>query len=416
MIKRVKGFKDIFNEDIKMFQVAERSLKEVAKRFAYEEIITPVLEESELFKRSVGEGTDIVNKEMYTFLDKGGREVTLRPEITASVARCYIENHFETRPLPLKFYYFGPCFRYEKPQKGRFREFYQFGIEALGDESPFLDGEVILVAYTIARELNLKGVEVKINSIGDRNCRPLYRQNLLEAIKPHYDELCDDCKKRFYTNPLRILDCRNESEDFKKNLPRMIDYLCEDCRAHFEKVLDYLEKANIPYEVDHTLVRGLDYYTRTVFEVVSKELGSQNALLGGGRYDYLIEQLGGRPTPGIGFALGVERLIEILKAQEIHTRDDILIYIIFDEKILTYMIEVSQRLRAAGLTVFVDAKDGGFKNQLERSLKRNATFTVFLGENEANTNTIEIKNMQNKVQKNIKIDEVKSYLKEQGYA
>jgi histidyl-tRNA synthetase len=413
MMTSVKGFKDIYGEELKLFKIAKNVLEEIAESFAYEEIITPIIEYSELFERSVGIDTDIVEKEMYTFMDKSGRNITLRPEITASIARSYIEHHFETKPLPLKFYYFGPCFRYEKPQKGRYRGFYQYGVEAIGDDSPLLDAEVIDIGYTIAKKLELKNVSVKINSIGCRKCRTIYKEKLKEILEPHYNELCEDCKRRFYTNPLRILDCKRESPDFKRTLPKVIDYLCDDCKKHFDNVLDYLQKMNIPYEIDNTLVRGLDYYTRTVFEVISSDLGAQNALLGGGRYDYLIEELGGRPTPAVGFALGMERLVEIMKSQGFSVREKQLIYIAYQQSAFKRAIFTAEALRNYGFKVLLDVKNGNFKNQTERSAKRNAEFTVFIGEEEVNTNTVMVKNMKNKEQIKVELANLDEFFKEQ---
>lgn len=412
MMTSVKGFKDIYGEELKLFKIAKNVLEEIAENFAYEEIITPVVEYSELFERSVGIDTDIVEKEMYTFMDKSGRNITLRPEITASIARSYIEHHFETKPLPLKFYYFGPCFRYEKPQKGRYRGFYQYGVEAIGDDSPLLDAEVIYIGYSIAKKLELKNVSVKINSIGCRKCRTTYKEKLKEILEPHYDDLCEDCKRRFYTNPLRILDCKKEVPDLKRSLPKIIDYLCEDCRKHFDNVLDYLQKMSIPYEIDDTLVRGLDYYTRTVFEVVSSDLGAQNALLGGGRYDYLIEELGGRPTPAVGFALGMERLVEIMKSQGFSVRNKQLIYVAYQQSAFERAIFIAEALRNYGFKVLLDVKNGNFKNQTERSSKRNAEFTVFIGEEEVNTNTVMVKNMKNKAQTKVELANLDGFFKE----
>jgi histidyl-tRNA synthetase len=416
MVTSVKGFKDFYGKEVRLFKSARKALEEVAESFAYEEILTPIVEYSELFERSVGQDTDIVEKEMYTFIDKSGRNITLRPEITASIARSYIEHHFETNPLPLKLYYLGPCFRYERPQKGRFRGFYQFGIEAIGDDSPLLDAEVIYIGYTIAQRLKLKNISVKINSIGCRKCRANYKEKLKEALKPHYDELCEDCKRRYYTNPLRILDCKKESAQLKNNLPKIIDYLCDDCKNHFESVLSYLDKFNIPFEIDNTLVRGLDYYTRTVFEVVSGDLGSQNALLGGGRYDYLIEELGGRPTPGVGFALGMERLVEIMKSQNFTVGLKDLVYIAHRPNTFEKAIMVADILRSYGLMVFLDIKNGSFKNQIERSVKRNAKYTVFIGEEELKNGSVMIKNMITKQQLEVKFNNLKDFFKERENA
>ncbi len=406
MVKTIKGCKDIYGEDIKYFRKAEEVMRETALSFGFKEIISPVIEYSELFQRSVGKDTDIVEKEMYTFTDKGGRSVTLRPEMTASVTRAYVEHHFETLPVPIKLFYIGSCFRYEKPQKGRYREFYQFGVEVLGDESPLLDAEVIALAYKISEKLGIRGLKVRLNSIGCKKCRPHYKEVLRKALKPHYDELCDDCKRRFYTNPLRILDCKREKQELKDSLPKIIDYLCDECKAHFEKVKEYLSLMNIPFELDSSLVRGLDYYTKTVFEVVSEDLGAQNALLGGGRYDYLIEELGGRHTPGLGFALGMERFVEVLKAQGIKAKKERLLYVAYQAGALKKAMEIADILRGEGLTVLVDSKGGSLGKQLSRSRKRNAAFTLIIGEDEMKNDTVQIKDMERKEQKEIKVKEL----------
>ncbi len=408
MIKTVRGCKDIYGEDAEIFRKTENVLRETVRKYGFKEIIPPVLEYSELFERSVGEGTDIVEKEMYTFTDKGGRSVTLRPEMTASVARAYVEHHFETMPSPLKLFYIGPCFRYEKPQKGRYREFYQFGVEVLGDESPLLDAEVISLAYEVAENLGLENLKVRLNSIGCKKCRPQYKKVLQEALKPHYDELCEDCKRRFYTNPLRILDCKKEKDELKNSLPKITDYLCDECKEHFEKVKKYLDMMNIPYELDNTLVRGLDYYTKTVFEVVSGHLGAQNALLGGGRYDYLIEELGGRHTPGLGFAIGMERLVEVMKAQGSEKGEEKLIYIAYMDGLEKNAFSIASIIRNAGFTAIIDSKGGSIGKQMKRASKRNASFTVIIGEEEAEKGTVQLKDMKKKEQKEVEIEELVS--------
>lgn len=412
MIKTIKGFKDIFGLDADIFEELEYLTGEVARNFGYERIIFPTIENSELFNRSVGQETDIVEKEMYTFLDKSGRSITLRPEMTASAARSYIENHFETLPSPLRVYYFGQCFRYENPQKGRFREFFQFGVEAFGDESPLLDAEVIKIAIEILKKLKISKVKVKLNSIGCRDCREKYREALIKAITPHFEELCEDCKRRLHTNPLRILDCKKESDELKAQLPKTIAFLCEKCRNHFETLLEHLTIYDIPFEIDSTLVRGLDYYSRTVFEVISEDLGAQNALLGGGRYDYLIEELGGRPTPGVGFAMGIERLVEVLKKSGYQPEKRQVIYVAYDSKALKYALKISDYLRDAGFKVIIDQKGGSFKSQLMRSSKRNSDFTAIIGENEINNNSVQLKNMKTKEQKEIELKLIPDTVKE----
>ncbi len=411
MIKTVKGCKDTYGKDIKLFRYSKRVLSKTAEQYGYTEMVTPIIEYTELFQRSVGQDTDIVEKEMYTFKDKGGRSLTLRPEITASIARSYVEHHFETIPSPLRLYYIGPCFRYEKPQKGRYREFYQFGVEAIGDISPLLDAEVISLAFTIAKRFSLKEIKVKLNSIGCKKCRPLYKDALKNALKPHYDKLCDNCKKRFYTNPLRILDCKKESDELKKSLPKIADYLCEECKEHLNTVKKHLTLMDIPFELDNSLVRGLDYYTKTVFEVVSTNLGAQNALLGGGRYDYLIEELGGRHVPAVGFAMGIERLITILEAEKKTVEKQLTIYISYQENALKEAIDIANILRDNGFIVLMDTKGGNFKKQLERSAKQHSLYTIIIGEEEKEKRVLQIKNMETKEQKEIPSDQIITFLK-----
>jgi len=411
MIKTVKGWKDIYGKDIKLFQYSKRVLSETAEQYGYIEMVTPIIEYTELFQRSVGQDTDIVEKEMYTFEDKSRRSLTLRPEITASIARSYVEHHFETIPSPLRLYYIGPCFRYEKPQKGRYREFYQFGVEAIGDISPLLDAEVVSLAVTIAKRFSLKEIKVKLNSIGCKKCRPLYKNALKNALKPHYDKLCDNCKKRFYTNPLRILDCKKENDELKKSLPKIADYLCEECKEHFDAVKKHLTLMNIPFELDSSLVRGLDYYTKTVFEVVSTNLGAQNALLGGGRYDYLIEELGGRHVPAVGFAMGIERLVTILEAEGKTVEEQPTIYIAYQENALKEAMDIANILRDNSFIVLMDIKGGNFKKQLERSAKKHSFYTIIIGEEEKEKRVLQVKNMETKEQKEIPSDQIITFLK-----
>ncbi|MGC8977826.1 histidine--tRNA ligase [Caldisericum sp.] len=410
-IKTVKGFKDILGLDALLFNEIQRVGYDIANSFGYKLIVLPTVEYAELFDRSVGNTTDIVEKEMFTFEDKGGRTLSLRPEMTASVARSFIEHHMETNPLPLKFFYFGQCFRYENPQKGRYREFYQLGVEVLGDISPLLDIEVIQIALKIIEQFNIKNLKVKINSIGCRVCRPKYKEALTEALKPHYDELCPDCKRRLYTNPLRVLDCKKEEDSLKENLPRITNYLCDECRKHFEEVQRLLTELKIPFEVDNTLVRGLDYYTKTVFEVISEDLGAQNALLGGGRYDYLVEDLGGRKTPGVGFAMGVERFIEILKGNKFKTPEKKKLYITYDKKFGSNAFEIRNSL-IPDFVVEIDPKGDSLKKQIERASKRGSDFILIMGENEVLENSISIKDLKSGNQIKIKIDELKEALKE----
>lgn len=411
-IKTVKGFKDIFGIDAQIFEEIERVTSDIASSFGYKLIILPTVEYAELFDRTIGDATDIVEKEMFKFTDKGERTLALRPEMTASVARSFIEHHFETQPSPFKVYYFGPCYRYENPQKGRYREFYQFGIEALGDISPVLDAEVINVAIKIVERFGITNLKVKLNSIGCRVCRPNYKKALIEALKPHYEELCEDCKRRLYTNPMRVLDCKKESQDLKNSLPKISDYLCDECRKHFEELKTLLQQLNIPFEIDNTLVRGLDYYSKTVFEVISEDLGAQNALLGGGRYDYLVEDLGGRKTPGVGFAMGIERLMEILKKSNYKLQSVNNVYIVYDRNFIQTAYDIANKLRELNYIVEIDHKGDSIKKQIERASKRGANASIIIGEEEAKKQKFIIKNMRNGEQIEVNKNDVVKAIRE----
>ena len=411
-IKTVKGFKDIFGIDAQIFEEIERVTSNIASSFGYKLIILPTVEYAELFDRTIGDATDIVEKEMFKFTDKGERTLALRPEMTASVARSFIEHHFETQPSPFKVYYFGPCYRYENPQKGRYREFYQFGIEALGDISPVLDTEVINVAIKIIERFGITNLKVKLNSIGCRVCRPNYKKALTEALKPHYEELCEDCKRRLYTNPMRVLDCKKESQDLKNSLPKISDYLCDECKKHFEELKTLLQQLNIPFEIDNTLVRGLDYYSKTVFEVISEDLGAQNALLGGGRYDYLVEDLGGRKTPGVGFAMGIERLMEILKKSNYKLQSVNNIYIVYDRNFIQTAYDIANKLRELNYIVEIDHKGDSIKKQIERASKRGANASIIIGEEEAKKQKIIIKNMRSGEQIEVNKNDVVKAIRE----
>ncbi len=411
-IKTVKGFKDIFGIDAQIFEEIERVTSDIASSFGYKLIILPTVEYAELFDRTIGDATDIVEKEMFKFTDKGERTLALRPEMTASVARSFIEHHFETQPSPFKVYYFGPCYRYENPQKGRYREFYQFGIEALGDISPVLDAEVINVAIKIVERFGITNLKVKLNSIGCRVCRPNYKKALIEALKPHYEELCEDCKRRLYTNPMRVLDCKKESQDLKNSLPKISDYLCDECRKHFEELKTLLRQLSIPFEIDNTLVRGLDYYSKTVFEVISEDLGAQNALLGGGRYDYLVEDLGGRKTPGVGFAMGIERLMEILKKSNYKLQSVNNIYIVYDRNFIQTAYDIANKLRELNYIVEIDHKGDSIKKQIERASKRSANASIIIGEEEAKKQKFIIKNMRSGEQIEVNKNDVVKAIRE----
>ena len=313
MIKALRGMKDIFDKRfLKIFDTA----RVVAQNYGFSYIETPILEETALFKRSVGESSDIVNKEMYQFIDKGGNDVCLRPEGTAGVVRSFIEHKFDRIATPKRFWYFGPMFRYERPQKGRLREFHQFGIESFGVESVYEDINIISMAADIFERLNI-GYTLKINSLGCPNCMPEYRNTLVKFLNKHKENLCEDCQRRINQNPIRTLDCKNEGcQTILKDAPKITDNLCENCENDFEILKSGLDNLGIKYEVDKNLVRGLDYYTKTTFEFISNEIGAQSAIAGGGRYDRLVEFLGGKATPGVGFAIGIERILDLVKNEE----------------------------------------------------------------------------------------------------
>ena len=321
MIQKAKGTYDVFGEYGKKIKELEKIMNSLMEKYNYEYIRTPHFEASELFHRGVGETTDIVSKETYDFIDRGNRNMTLRPEGTAGVARSYIENKMYGDSInPRKLWYYGPMYRYERPQSGRFREFYQFGVEVFGTNSPMMDAEVISIPVNFYKILGLKGIKVNINTLGDKESREAYRKALLEYFKPHLNTLCEDCRSRYEKNPLRILDCKVDADkDIMKNAPKIIDYLNDDSKSHFESVKKYLEVLGIEYTVNPNLVRGLDYYTHTVFEVEAsvEGFGSQNVLCGGGRYDHLVEMVGGPSTPGVGFAMGIERLMTAVDYENI---------------------------------------------------------------------------------------------------
>lgn len=391
IIKVLKGTKDILPQDVHMWHFVENTAEEVFSKYGFREIRTPIIEVTELFARGVGDTTDIVNKEMYTF-EKSNRSITLRPENTAGVVRAYIENGMARLSAPVKLWYKGPMFRYERPQAGRQRQFHQVGVEMFGVEQPAADAEIILMAVNFLMHLGLKDLDVEINSLGCPKCREKFKQSLKKVIRPYLSDLCDDCRNRFEKNPLRILDCKVESckeiyarEEIQKVI--MSDFLCDDCRNHYEELKMYLDKMNVKYSENRLLVRGLDYYNRTVFEIKSNDLGSQNAVCGGGRYDNLVQQLGGSPTPAIGFAMGMERLISLLKKKEEEKLDA---YIVSNFKTDAFIF--AEELRGEGISVEFEMGDKKFVKQLEKASKV-AKFALILGENEMLNHKVSIKNL-----------------------
>ncbi|MCX8095059.1 MAG: histidine--tRNA ligase [Caldisericia bacterium] len=415
MIKGPKGAPDILPDKSRKIEKVINKLRKFVENFGYREIILPIFEHAEIFERSVGEETDIVQKEMYTFYDKGGRKLCLRPEGTAQVVRSYIENNFKQLPQPVKLYYYGPMFRYEKPQKGRFREFYHFGIEALGEDSPSLDVEIIYISIKSLENLGLKDLFIYINSIGDIEDRKEYKEVLKSYLKDKENYLCDDCKKRLYLNPLRVLDCKNElCIKTTENAPKILDYIKGESKKHFDEIIKKLDELKINYILNPRLVRGLDYYNRTVFEVISQNLGSQNSVLGGGRYDYLSSFLGGDRVPGVGFAIGVERLILILEKENLIQENIEKIISItplnkeyYEESFLFYLT-----LGEKGYNVIFPYNFKNLKESISYSLKRNASFLIIYGGDELKDGYLLFKDLKKETQIRIKKDEIFKHLNE----
>ena len=375
-IQALRGMKDII-EDKRFLKVFDTA-REIAENYGYSYIETPILEETALFKRSVGESSDIVNKEMYQFIDKGGNDVCLRPEGTAGVVRSFIEHKFDRQQIPKRFWYFGPMFRYERPQKGRLREFHQFGIESFGESSIYEDINVIAMAADIFDALGIS-YTLKINSLGCSTCMPKYREKLVGFLNSNKKNLCEDCQRRIEQNPIRTLDCKVEScQTILKDAPKITDNLCESCQSDFETLKKGLDNLEIKYEVDKNLVRGLDYYTKTTFEFVSNEIGAQSAIAGGGRYDRLVEFLGGKPTPGVGFAIGVERIIDLVKTS--NERKGIYLGAMIEEA-LPYIQKEAKKLRKEN-KVFVEVKVKSLKAHLKASDKANFKKALIVGEDE----------------------------------
>ena len=380
MIKALRGMKDI--EDARFLKIFDTA-REIAENYGYTYIETPILEETSLFKRSVGESSDIVNKEMYQFTDKGGNDVCMRPEGTAGVVRSFIEHKYDRQQIPKRFWYFGPMFRYERPQKGRFREFHQFGIESFGEASIYEDINIIAMAADIFDALGID-YTLKINSLGCSECMPEYREKLVEFLNSHKNELCEDCQRRITQNPIRTLDCKNENcQVVLKDAPKITDNLCDNCQKDFETLKKGLENLGIAYEVDKNLVRGLDYYTKTTFEFVSTEIGAQSAICGGGRYDRLVEFLGGKPTPGVGFAIGVERILELVKIDE--ERKGIYIGVMLEEA-LNFAQKEAKNLRK-NEKVYFEPKVKSLKAHLKAADKGNFKKALIVGEEELKNNT-----------------------------
>ena len=408
--KSIRGVKDILPGEIERVQRVESICREVFESFGFIEIRIPIFEATEVFARSIGRSTDIVEKEMYTFADRDGKSLTLRPEGTASVVRAYIEHQLYLKKPVSKLYYLGPMFRYERPQAGRFRQFYQTGIEALGTDSPLLDVEVLTVLTMILQRIGIPQARLEMNSLGDNVCRPLYRKALKGFLSEKLSRLCEDCQRRYDTNPLRILDCKKEScRAVTAKAPSSLDHLCDDCRRHFTDVQEGLKHLKIPFEINEHLVRGLDYYTRTAFEVTAPGLGAQNAISAGGRYDGLVKAMGGPATPGIGFAMGVERSASLLERVE-PTKPDLFFALLGDEA-RRQMLPIIMQLREIGLWVEVDYAGDGLKKQMGLSDKLGARYTLIVGENELKSGKGVLRNMTTKEQQELPLSTLPRTLK-----
>ena len=410
MIKAIKGTKDLLPSDAPRWHYLESVVKNIFSNFNYKEIRTPVFEVTSLFARSIGEETDIVGKEMYTFEDKGGTSVTLKPEMTAGVVRAFIEHSLGAQQSLNKLFYISPMFRQERPQAGRLRQFHQFGGEAIGSASPLLDGELIQIAYDILKALGLKNLTVKINSLGIPETRESYKNLLREFLKDKKDKLSEDSRKRFDKNILRIFDSKIESDQkLLEGAPTLIQNLDEESKRDFELVKEYLTKVNIPFEVEPKLVRGLDYYTKTTFEIISGSVGAQSALLGGGRYDLLVEKLGGKSTPAVGFAAGMERILLACENENSFTVDEpaIDVYLIrIDQRLEMTVGEIASGLRRAGLNIDCDYLQRSVKAQMREANRYKARFALFVGGEEFEQGKLNLKNMESGEQQNIPLDDI----------
>lgn len=413
-----RGTRDILPGEVEKWQIIEEKARELCERYQYKEIRTPIFEQTDLFSRSVGATTDIVQKEMYTFTDRGGRSLTLRPEGTAAVVRAFVEQKMHGLPVqPVKLYYMGPMFRYERPQAGRYRQFVQFGVEVLGSADPAIDAEVISLAMNFYSELGLKKLKLVINSLGDLESRSAHREALIRHFRPRIGEFCSDCQNRLEKNPMRILDCKKDRDhELMKSAPSILDYLNEESRRYFEKVLKYLDELGISYEVDPNLVRGLDYYNHTAFEIMSEAegFGAITTLCGGGRYNGLVEEIGGPETPGIGFALSIERLLAALEAENIQLvkKQEIDCFIVaLGEKARDYSVRLLHQMRLAGFSAEKDYLNRKIKAQFKAADRLNAKYAAIIGDDELEANKITVKKMDTGEQTEVPLDQFLDYFK-----
>ncbi|MFH1453843.1 MAG: histidine--tRNA ligase [Armatimonadota bacterium] len=412
MITTPRGTHDVMPQDAYKWKFAVGAAYDTADIFNYKQIRFPVFEDTSLFTRSIGEATDIVEKEMYTFKDKAGRLLTLTPEGTASVARSYIQHNIQGM---WKVFYIAPVFRYERPQSGRYRQHYQFGIEAIGSIDPALDVEVMSLAINFYKKLGLKNLFLSLNSIGCSVCRKKFKEYLIDTFKDKTESLCSECKERLYKNPMRLIDCKSaKCKEQVKDLNKLIDYLCEECSEHFSKVKSYLDKMSIPYKIDPLIVRGLDYYTKTVFEVISDSLGAHSTLCGGGRYDGLIKELGGKDTPAVGFGAGIERAILVMESAGVNIpaqdKPDVFIVVIGDGA-FSKAVDVLYGLRSAGISADMDYEQKGVKSQFKQANNMNARYCLVIGEDEIKKGAYVLKDMGKSLQEEISADNTVNMLK-----
>jgi histidyl-tRNA synthetase len=409
-IQAIKGVKDILPQDMPVWQYLEATARKLFEDYGFTEIRVPVFEYTELFARSIGASTDIVEKEMYTFEDRDGRKITLRPEGTAGVVRAFIEHKLYTDAQLTKLYYLGPMFRHERPQKGRYRQFYQIGVEALGLDHPHVDIEVLAMLHTLFARLGIAGLSLQINSLGDSECRGAYRDALKQYLSAKLPTLCADCQRRYETNPLRVLDCKVDADKFTDS-PVMLDYLCDPCKSHFETVEQGLRTLGIPFEVNKRLVRGLDYYTRTTFELVMGHMGAQNTVAAGGRYDGLVKEIGGPATPGIGFALGVERAISLMDTSKVVFPRPALFIAALGPDAVALVLPLVHQLKSSGISVETDYTGASLKSQMKKADKSGAGHTLIIGEQEMKSGIAVLRNMQTKEQTEITLKNIEEELK-----
>src|SRR4030043_1510115 len=411
-IKAIRGFNDILPDEIGKWQFVEKTAREVFEGFGFSEIRIPILERTELFSHGIGEATDIVEKEMYTFTDRSGNSLTLRPEATASMARAYLEHQLHTFDPVAKLYCIGPMFRYERPQKGRYRQFYQIDAEVFGVENPMVDAEFIVMLIDFLERVGLEKLELHINSLGCRACRPRYREELKKFLTEKAFQLCEDCQRRLETNPLRIFDCKVETcQGAILNAPKVSDFICGECQKHFGKVREYLEIAGLTYILNPRMVRGLDYYTRTAFEVVSYQLGSQNAVTGGGGYAHLFMEIGDLDVPGIGFAIGMERLISLLPKDKEFIQTPHLFIAALGEKTYKEAYQLVNQLHLKGIRAELDYERKTLKSQMRRADKLKARYVLILGEEELKKGRAVLRNMKTKSQEEIPMQGIVDTLK-----